>query len=78
MSEYLRRDQAAEYLRERYGFTTAGTLEKLASIGGGPKFVKVGRFPVYTPEDLDDWVRSRMSPKVSSTSELDAVAGAGR
>lgn len=78
MSEYLRRPQAAEYLKSRYGFTTTGTLEKLASLGGGPKFTKIGRIPVYTPEDLDDWVRSRMSPKVSSTSELDAVAGVGR
>ena len=70
MADYLRRDKAAEYLQERFGAYTLGTLEKLASIGGGPKFRKFGRFPVYTPADLDEWAMSRMSPPVSSTSEL--------
>jgi hypothetical protein len=67
---YLRRDKAAAYLQERYGAYTTETLAKLACIGGGPRFQKLGRFPVYTPEDLDDWAASRLSPPVSSTSEL--------
>ena len=72
MADYLRRDKAAQYLQRQYGAFTLGTLEKLASTGGGPKFRKLGRFPVYTPEDLDAWALSRMSKVVSSTSELAA------
>lgn len=70
MEEYLRRDQAAEYLLKRFGAFTAETLAKLASTGGGPQFRKMGRFPVYTRSDLEAWASSRMSPPVSSTSEL--------
>ncbi|MCB2072481.1 MAG: hypothetical protein H6917_06120 [Novosphingobium sp.] len=70
MSKYLRRFQAADYLQEQYGAYTPETLAKLASVGGGPKFRKMGRYPIYTPDDLDDWAMSRMSPPVSSTSEL--------
>jgi hypothetical protein len=73
MSEYLRREQAAAYLQERYGAYTVETLAKLACLGGGPQFRRMGRFPVYTRHDLDNWVASRMSPPVSSTSELPAV-----
>jgi hypothetical protein len=69
---FLRRDKAAEYLKSRYGAYTTETLAKLACIGGGPKFRKLGRFPVYTPSDLDSWAQSRMSPPVSSTAELAA------
>lgn len=70
MDEYLRRHQAAAYLQKRYGAFTVETLAKLASVGGGPKFRRMGRLPLYTQRDLDDWARSRMSPPVSSTSEL--------
>lgn len=67
---YLRREKAADYLQERYGAYTTDTLAKLACVGGGPKFRKFGRFPVYTIEDLETWVQSRMSVQVSSTSEV--------
>ena len=45
-------------------------------VGGGPKYRKLGPFPVYLPEDLDAWALSRMSRAVSSTSELDALDAA--
>lgn len=67
---YLRREKAADYLQEHYGAYTTDTLAKLACVGGGPKFRKFGRFPVYTIEDLETWVQSRMSVPVSSTSEV--------
>jgi hypothetical protein len=66
---YLRRDKAAEHLQATYGFGTTETLAKLACVGGGPRFRKLGRFPVYTPEDLDAWAQGRMSEPVSSTAE---------
>jgi hypothetical protein len=28
-----------------------------------------GRFPLYEPEDLDEWCRSRTGPKRRSTSD---------
>ena len=67
---YLRRDKAAAYLQERYGAYTTDTLAKLACVGGGPRFQKLGPFPVYVPEDLDAWAMSRMTRAVGSTSEL--------
>lgn len=70
MDEYLRRDKAAAYLQQRYGAYTVETLAKLACVGGGPRFRRMGRFPVYTQRDLDDWAIARMSPPVTSTSEL--------
>ena len=74
---YLRRDKAAAYLQERYGAYTIDTLAKLACVGGGPKFRKLGPFPVYLPSDLDEWAQSRMSRKFSSTSELGAFGNGG-
>lgn len=71
MGDYLRRDQAAAFLQRRFGAYTTETLAKLASIGGGPRFRKMSRFPLYTEEDLADWASARMSPPISSTSELD-------
>ncbi|WP_162652139.1 hypothetical protein [Lentilitoribacter sp. Alg239-R112] len=68
--QYLRREQAATYLQERYGAYTPETLAKLATVGGGPPFVKFDRFPLYLPEDLDVWAKGRMSKLVHSTSEL--------
>ena len=67
---YLRRDRAAEYLQTNYGFGTAATLAKLAVIGGGPIFQKIGRWPVYTAADLDTWAVSRMSAPGRSTAEV--------
>lgn len=68
--DYLRRDKAAEYLQKNWGFGAVDTLASLATRGGGPRFRKLGRFPVYTEADLDKWARSRLSDPVSSTSEL--------
>jgi hypothetical protein len=73
MADYMRRDKAAEYLQDNYGAYTKGTLEKLACVGGGPQFQKLGRFPVYTADALDAWAKSRMSKPVSSTAELSAL-----
>jgi hypothetical protein len=58
-ARYLRRNIAARYLSENWGITRAPqTLAKLACVGGGPRFVKAGRIPLYKPEDLDSWARN--------------------
>ncbi len=57
---YLRRMEATDYLQYRWGLRYApSTLAKLACIGGGPRFVKAGRWPMYRAEDLDAWAFSR-------------------
>jgi hypothetical protein len=52
------RADASEYLSEKHGVKrTPGTLAKLAVVGGGPKFRKIGTRQVcYDRADLDDWV----------------------
>lgn len=70
----LRRSQAAAFLQERYGAYTTATLARLAVQGGGPPFVKFGRFPLYRPADLETWAADRTSKLVSSTSELTCSA----
>ena len=68
---YLRRDAAAEYVQQNWGVPCSPkTLAKLAVTGGGPQYRKVGRCPVYTVADLDEWVQSRISNPIRSTSEL--------
>lgn len=69
-TQYLRRKQAGEYLKSRYGFGSAKTLAKLAVVGGGPEIFYAGaRTPLYVEEKLDAWARSRISRPVRSTSE---------
>jgi len=74
-AEFLRRDKAAEYLRNGYGFGSTGTLAKLAVQGGGPQFRLIGRWPVYTPSDLDAWAKSRMSAPGRTTAEVGSITG---
>jgi hypothetical protein len=69
-SRFLRRADAAAYVCNRYGFPCSRQwLAKLAVIGGGPVFRKAGRFPIYSPADLDAWAESRIGPAITSTSE---------
>ena len=72
-ANYLRRADAARYLREAYGIPcVATTLAKYACIGGGPAFRRAGKFPIYSRSDLDAWARSRFSEPVKSVSALSA------
>ena len=67
----LRRVEAASYVQNRWGYPLSpNTLAKLAVVGGGPKFLKASKFPLYDVAWLDEWVRSKLSLPVSSTSEL--------
>jgi len=68
----LRRAEAASYLQDRCGAFTVQTLATYACRGGGPKFRVLGRYPVYLPADLDDWLERRLSAPVSRNAELAA------
>ncbi len=66
----LRRSEASEYLKEKWGIDRApATLAKLASIGGGPRYQKANRIPIYPPEFLDEYAVSILSPPLTSTSD---------
>ena len=54
------------------------TLAKLACIGGGPCFHKFGKLPKYTIFDLDTWVDSRLSRRVTSTCDFSQSTGGGQ
>jgi hypothetical protein len=66
---YLRRSDAAQYVRSTWGVPCASKwLAKLAVTGGGPIFRKAGRFPLYLAADLDAWAEARIGAPRRSTS----------
>jgi hypothetical protein len=69
--------EAVEYLRRRHGIkTTIATLNKRASLGGGPEFQKDGRWRVYPIENLDAWAATRLTRLVTRNCELrDELSG---
>jgi hypothetical protein len=70
---FLRRKAASKYLHDVHGVMRApSTLAKYAVIGGGPVFQRMGRDPVYTPVNLDEWVASKLSGPMRSTSDSPA------
>jgi hypothetical protein len=71
----LRRVEASVYLKEKHGIDRSpNTLAKLACTGGGPRFRKANRIPIYDAPDLDEWAKEITSAPVRSTSELREVA----
>ena len=64
------RAHASEYLSEEHGVKrTPGTLAKLAVVGGGPLFRKIGTRQVsYDRPDLDDWVLQLIGKPFANTS----------
>jgi hypothetical protein len=62
-------DQASEYIGQRGLKVAPNTLAKLRTLGGGPRYRKFGRFPVYDDPDLDDWIEEKLSAPLRSTSE---------
>ena len=68
---YLRRDEAALYVRQNWGMPcTPKWLAKLAVVGGGPLFRKAGKTPLYAPTELDDWAQTRIGKPRNSTSTV--------
>ncbi|MFI0377039.1 MAG: hypothetical protein ACH255_11920 [Candidatus Thiodiazotropha sp.] len=63
---FLTRKEAAEYLNERGLTYSANTLQKFATIGGGPRYQIFGIRAVYTITDLDNWIESKLSDPHSS------------
>jgi hypothetical protein len=72
MPEYLNRKEAADYLTARGLKTAPSTLQKFASVGGGPAYSIFGTRAVYTPPNLDAWADAKLSAPRNSTSEIAA------
>ena len=71
LEHFRRRNAAAQYIETEWGIPCKPkTLAKLAVIGGGPVFRKAGRTPLYPEDALDAWAKSKLGPRVRSTSEL--------
>jgi len=51
----------------------ASTLATKASRGGGPPFRKFGPYPLYQWGSGLAWAKSKLSPVVTTTSELDVI-----
>ncbi|WP_247996870.1 hypothetical protein [Brucella tritici] len=69
----IRRKDVPAYLLEKYGIPISfSTLNKMATIGGGPVMQYAGRIPLYAKTDLDAWAEARLSKPVSSTAEREA------
>jgi len=66
-SVYLERPAAAAYLTERGLRVSKTTLQKWATVGGGPLYRRFGMRAVYLREDLDAWASAKLSaPRCSS------------
>jgi hypothetical protein len=69
-SKYLTRPEQAKYLTEEKGLPISkNTLGKLATTGGGPKYVNWGNKSLSTPPWLDEWADSKLRPPKRSTTE---------
>jgi hypothetical protein len=68
-------DQASEYIGQ-FGMKVApNTLAKYRTVGGGPRYRKFGRFPLYDDPDLDEWIEEKLSAPLRSTSEEPPAGG---
>jgi len=72
MPQFIRRDEAARYLRQNFGFGSKATLAKGVVTGDTPQYRKIGRLVVYERAALDTWANSKISPPRKSSSEVTA------
>ena len=70
---FIRRPEAARYLKDKYGFGASRTLAKGVVTGDTPVFHKAGRIVLYTREALDAWALAKISGPLKSSSEAAAA-----
>jgi hypothetical protein len=66
---FMRRKDAAEYLKSKFGFGACSTLAKGVVTGDSPTFHKAGRVVLYTQEALDEWALGKISAPRRSSSD---------
>jgi len=69
MPEYIDRREAAKYLTDRGLKYTHSSLQKLASLGGGPEYQIFGSRAVYTIPKIEAWIATKLTGPRRSTSE---------
>ena len=69
MKRYLTRPEAASYLSKSGLLITKNTLQKFATVGGGPNYAIFGNRALYTVDNLNAWAEARLSKSRKSTSE---------
>ncbi len=75
MRPFLNRREAADYLTNERGLKTSWrTLQKKATVGGGPPYRIFGNRAVYEPSHLDKWSDEELTAIRRSTSEIRSEA----
>lgn len=70
--QHLTRAQASEFLTSQGYPVARSTLQKYATVGGGPLYQRFGNRVLYTEANLLDWVKNKLSTPIVSTSEESA------
>jgi hypothetical protein len=64
---------ASAYLARHGVRRTPATLRKLRCVGGGPRYRTLNGKPFYIEPDLVDWIETRLSPPLGSSSQAGAT-----
>lgn len=72
--KYLTRREAALYVTGQGLNLALGTLQKMATVGGGPRYAIFGKRAVYTRPDLDAWIAERLGMAAATTNEHASLA----
>lgn len=67
---YLSRSEAAKYASDQGLPVAKNTLQKYATVGGGPDYFRFGNRAIYTPAGMDAWIEKKLSAPICSTSEI--------
>lgn len=74
-NKFLDRTEAAQYLAERGLRVSKNTLQKWATVGGGPVYRRFGNRAVYQTGDLDEWALAKLSaPRRTSPARTGCTA----
>lgn len=66
----LTRPEAAAHLNSLGFPITKNTLQKMATLGGGPEYQLFGNKALYRPSKLIAWAEAKLSVPRTSTSEM--------
>jgi hypothetical protein len=70
----LTRQQASDYLRDRWGLSYAAhTLALYAVKGTGPEYSKAGPRAMYTREALDEFAKTKLTGPSKKASDLKPI-----
>ena len=69
VQKFFRRKDAGAYLRATFGFGSEKSLAKLACVGGGPEYRKVGPMVLYEKDTLEAWALKQIGAPIRHTSE---------